>query len=401
MSKAMFFIAAAVLGTAGCHSGHDETAAANSFGIAELNYEHRKYDQAKIMYDRTLEACPDHAQAKIGLGNACREFGNILYRNAADLIAQGRNNEAKKLFDDAGVNHLMAFVTFKALMDEDADTAAQAHYGLGLLHYQRATSSGNYPFPQDDRLNRQQERDKAIAELKWVSDNVPGLFVAHRYLGLAYFAAGLFGEGRVHLKTYHDKQQMVYEQVARSPGSSEPEKKKKDGQLRMVEREIQDVREILGEYFMSLQRQRDKMELKKDRTPEELQTLARLARESLEMESYLKSFKLVSMGEGELELRQRCQNFIDVFNKGLVVEILSFMAYSPGEEAQLRRTIEERLAKGVKYRKVQYRTLVIEGLNATVGITCDQVTEKGTRPGVEFSLRWRMLGGQWRVAEVP
>lgn len=400
MFKALFCLAVVLL-AAGCHSGHDETAAANSFELAELNYEHRKYDQAKIMYLRTLEACPDHAQAKVGLGHACREYGNLLYRNAADLVAQNRSNEAQKVFGDASENHLLAFMTFKGLQDADSETAAQARYGVGLLHYQRATSSTNFPFPLDDRLNRHQERDKAITELKWVSDNVPGIFVAHRYLGLAYFAAGSFAEGRVHLKTYHDKQQMVYEQVARSPGSTEQEKKKKDGQLRMVEREIQDVREILGEYFMSLQRQRDKLEMKKDRTPEELQTLARLARESLEMENYLKSFKLVSMGEAELELRQRCQNFLDVFNKGLIMEIMSFMAYAPGEEAQIRRSIEERLAKGVKYRKVQYRTLVIEGLNATVGITCDQVTEKGTRSGVEFSLRWRTLGGQWKATEVP
>jgi tetratricopeptide (TPR) repeat protein len=393
-------IAGVLLAAGACHWGHDEKAAVMSFDIAEHYYQHGKFDQAKQMYGRTLENCGDHDQAKIGFAHACREVGTLLYRQSWSLAEQGRPDEAKKVFNEATENHATSFRMLKALLAEGTEEN-QARYGLGLLHYHRATSLIPYPFALEDRIARQQERDYAIEQFKKVVEKVPNSFLSHRYLGLAYFSAGRYQEGRDHLKIFHDVRQRDFETVVQWPADTDEQKKRKDEGLRQVEKDIHDVREVLGEYFIALSREREKLDLRKDRTPEEQQRLATLAREALEMEGYLKSFRLVAMGDAELQLRQRCQNFLDVINRSNVVEVLSFLAFAPSEEAQFRRKVEERLATGVKFRKVRYRSVVIEGMNATVSILFDEVADKGTRPDLERSIRWRQIGGAWRAAELP
>jgi tetratricopeptide (TPR) repeat protein len=396
MSKAVPVLA--LLSLCACHLGHDEDSAKLSFEMAEFNYQNGKYDQAKVLYERALEGCPGHPQAKIGFGNACREFGNRLYRQASELAAQERASEANKLLSDANDMHTLAFSAFTAMLDEEP---VQARYGLALFHYQRAVSGLNVPLRGSDRLARQRERDLAIGYFQFVVKEVPQAYTAHRYLGLALFAAGRFNEGRVHLKIFHDAQQDLYEQVVRRPAATEDEKKLKDRDLRLVERDIQDIRDVLGEYFIGLQREKDKIELKKERTPEETQELARVTREALELESYLKSFRLVSLGEAELQLRQRCQDFLDAFNRGVVLELLAYIDAPQGEEARVQRMVEERVSRKIQYRKVRYRSIQIDGVNATVSVTADQVTERGTRANLEFPIRFRSSGGQWKAAEVP
>ena len=60
----------------GCHTCEDHDGSARSVDLAKFNYEHGKYDQARILYSRSVELCPDNVEGWLGLANACRETGN-------------------------------------------------------------------------------------------------------------------------------------------------------------------------------------------------------------------------------------------------------------------------------------------------------------------------------------
>jgi hypothetical protein len=56
---------------------------------------------------------------------------------------------------------------------------------------------------------------------------------------------------------------------------------------------------------------------------------------------------------------------------------------------------------GTQYRKPQYRTIVVSGDTASVGLVCEVVNRKGTRADAEVTMHWRLIGGQWKVADLP
>src|SRR5205085_43895 len=101
--------------------------------------------------------------------------------------------------------------------------------------------------------------------------------------------------GRPHLKAFHDAQQALYEKVLQWPGTTDDEKSRKENSLSKVNREIEDVRDVLGEYFMGSQREFERLKVKKNRTPEEDQTMAKLFRETLELEKAIKGFHLTNL----------------------------------------------------------------------------------------------------------
>ena len=75
---------------AGCHTCEDHDGSERSVGLAKFNYENGKYDQARILYSRAVELCPDSVEGWMGLANACRETGNNEFKTAADMAAQGK-----------------------------------------------------------------------------------------------------------------------------------------------------------------------------------------------------------------------------------------------------------------------------------------------------------------------
>jgi tetratricopeptide (TPR) repeat protein len=385
---------------AGCHTCEDHDSSASAFELAEFNYKNGKYDHAKTLYSRCVEKCSDNEQGWLGLANACRETGNNQFKGAADLAGQGKIVDSKRVFKEAVENHAMCYEILQRRLRKDPEDRA-AHYGLGLLYYQRSTSVLPFPFPLDDTTNRQKERDLGIAEFALIVKMSPDAWQAHRYLGLSLFAAGRMDDGRAHLKIFHDAQQGLYQRVLRWPASTDDEKKRKENALQTVNKEIEDIRDILGEYFMAVNREHDRLKAKRERTPEEEAQLAKYKSESLQLENIIKSYHLTNLGPVEQELRRRCDDYLTVFNRGQVAEIMSFAAPKQGEEAAFQRGIQDRVEQGVKFRKCQYRTIVVSGDTASVGLVCEMVNKKGSRPDAEVTMHWRLVAGQWKVADLP
>jgi tetratricopeptide (TPR) repeat protein len=385
---------------AGCGNCPDQARSQQSKELGQQWYSSGRYDQAKIMFSNCVEQCPDNEEGWMGLANACREHGNTQFKIATDLAAQGKGSDVKKVYKDAAESHTLAYDIFHRKIVDFPDDMAP-HYGLGLLHYQRATSVLPFPFPLDDTVNRQKERDLAIVEFTTVIQKSPGIVQAYRYLGLAQFAAGKMDEGRPNLKRFHDAQQMLYEKVLLWPSSTDQEKTTKENSLGTVNREIEDIRDVLGEYFMYSQREYDRLKAKKIRTPEEDAAMAKLFRETLELEKAIKGFHLTNLGPVELEVRRRCEDFFNVFNRSQVSEIMSFVAPKNGEEAAFKRLVQDRVDQGTQFRTPQYRTIVVSGDVASVAVVCEVSSKKGNRPDSELTMHWRLVGGQWKLSDLP
>lgn len=385
---------------AGCSNCPDPAKSKTSLELGQQWYNSGRYDQAKIMFSSCVEACPDNEDGWLALANACREYGNTQFKRAADLAAEGKASEVKRIYKDAAESHTLAYEIFHRKMVDFPDDMAP-RLGLAMLHYQRSTSVLPFPFPLDDTLNRQKERDLAIAEFRTVIKNNPGVVQAHRYLGLALFAAGKMDEGRPHLKRYHDAQQILYEKVLSWPSSTDTEKGTKEQAIAKVTREIEDMRDILGEYFMLSQREFERLKAKKPRTPDEDIQMARLFRETLELEKAIKSFHLTNLSPVEMEVRRRCEELITTFNRGQVAEIMSYVAPKQGEEAAFQRLVQDRVDQGTQFKNTQYRTIVVSGDTASVALVCEVTNKKGVRPDAELTMHWRLVAGQWRVSELP
>ena len=389
---------AALIG--GCHTCDDHEGAQKLFETAKVAFEGGNYAQARNIYAAAIDRCSGQEEAWLGLANSDREVGNSLFKQATDLAAQGKIPESKRTFKDAVDRHVEAYEIFVRRLKEKPDDMAP-HYGLGMLYYQRATSILPFPFPLDDTANRQKERDLAIGEFEKVVAKHPDAWQAYRYLGLSLFAAGRMDEGRPYLKKFHDVQQALYENVLQKQAASDDEKKRKEIALEKANKEVEDIRDVLGEYFMAIQRDMERLKLKRDRTPDDEAKLAKLNTESLLLERTIKGFHLTRLGPVEQELRRRCDDYITVFNRGEVAEIMSFVAPKQGDEATLQRAVQERVKQGTKFRKTQYRTIVVSGDTASVGLICEVVSKDGSRPDSELTMHWRLVGGQWKVADLP
>jgi len=395
-------LAAAALAAlmAGCHTCEDHEGSETAFELAKFNYENGKYDQAVTLYSRCVEKCADNDQGWLGLANAAREYGNVQYKTAADLAGQGKIADSKRVFKEANANHQLSYEVFHKKMRENPEDMGP-HYGLGLFYYQRATTPLPFPFPLDDTARRQKERDLAIMEFELILKKAPQAWQAHRYLGLALFSAGRMDEGRPHLKVFHDSQQNLYEKILQWPGSSDEEKRRKEMSLAMVNKEIEDMRDVLGEYFMVVTRDYDRLRLKKERTKEEDALMAKYNREALELEHAIKRFHLTNLGQIEQEVRRRCDDYFRVFNGGQVAEIMSFAVPKPGDEAAFQKAVQVRVDQGTKFSKTQYRTIAVSGETASVALVCEISSKKGTRADAELTMHWRLVGGQWKVSELP
>jgi tetratricopeptide (TPR) repeat protein len=386
--------------SAGCHTCENHAGSMSAYESADFAFKGGNYDLAKNIYSRCVELCPDHEDGWLGLANTCREVGNNMFKGAADLAASGKIADSKKVFKDAVENHAFCYEILQRRLRKDGEDRA-ARYGLGLLYYQRSTSVLPFPFPLDDTVNRQKERDLAIAEFTWIVKRHPDAWQAHRYLGLALFAAGRMDDGRAHLNKFHDAQQTLYARILRWPNATDEEKMRKESALQAVNKDIEDIRDVLSEYFMMVSREFDRLKSKRERSADEETLMAKYRSESLQLEGIIKSFHLTNLGPVEQQLRQRCDDYLRVFNGGQVADIMSFAAPKQGEEAAFQRAIQDRVEQGTKFRKCQYRTIVVSGDTASVGLVCEVVNNKGSRPDAELKMHWRLVGGQWKIADLP
>ncbi len=390
--------AAAALLSSGCHScpGHDRAEA--QFALAEFNYQNQKFDQAKRIYMNALENCPELYPALVGLGNACREYGTDQYRLVDELIRQGKQDVAEKVFKEANENHGQAHKCFEEALKREPDDLLP-RYGMALLWYQRTSSPWPYPYPEDDR-RRAEERNRAIEEFARLVKEKPDLYQARRYLGLSLFVTGRMDEGREHLKEYHDYQQRWYNHVMTWPQQTPQQKEQKETALNQVENEINQCREILVNYFDALKREQERLKRKSSRSPEEEQRLAIYGTELNKGESMMRSLVMTRIGPAELEVWQRCQLYFTSINRGVLQDVLGFVFVKPGEDFVVRQKVAERLDRGARYEKLSHRSIAIAGDTATVGLDCERIASRGARPEkAELSLTFRLAGGQWAVAD--
>lgn len=400
MSKRWMSIALLAL-AGGCHTcdDHDKSllAVLNAKGV----YDGGKFDMAKQVYMRSLEYCPENYEALIGYANAAREYGTQLYARADATARSGKLEAARKEIEEAGQNHMESDRAFRsALLLDEEDLAP--HYGMGLLYYQRATSPAAFPFALDDRVNRREARDRAIAEFKTVVEKFPNLLQVRRYLGLALFAAGKFDEGRDHLRAYHDQMQGEYNGWLSFRPTSDAEKEQKRIRLTQVEQDIAAVRSLFTDYRDELAKEVETLQALRTRTPQEEDRLKEAAKDRLAVDLMIRTYQLTNLNASELEVRDRASDYVTLFNMGKLEAVQPMLAAAPGQEGALYQAIQRKMDEGVKYRNVNFRTIIVSGEAASVGFLCEVVNAKGaSRKDVEVSLRFRRSGGAWKVVEHP
>jgi tetratricopeptide (TPR) repeat protein len=391
----------ALLGCDHLSSCERHTQAQEAKKLAKVAYDGGHYDQAKELYNNSVEWCEDNYEARMGLANASRMLGNQLYQLADQNAAAGKLPQAQKIFRQANENHSMADRLLRTAVTEKPDDL-EPHYSLGLLWYERATSPISAPYRPDDIDNRQRERDEAVKEFTIVLARQPSSSQSLRYRGLAYLAAGRLEEGAKDLKIFHDSRQDLYNKIVNTwPSSSDPDKKRKDIALRDVEKEIDDVREVLVLELGELVTRAKALKRKETLTPQEQQEVGHLTTEQILLEGMIKSFALTSMGEVEQTVVKRCREYLESFNRGNLPEVLSFLGARKGEEKQLKDLVSQKVAKGTQFKKVVFRTAEVAGDRATIGFVCDLIYAQSSHPDTEVTIRWRLNGGQWLVTDHP
>jgi tetratricopeptide (TPR) repeat protein len=390
-----------LLAAGGCHTCEDHEKSANAVVNAKGVYDGGKFDLAKQVYLRALEYCPENYEALIGYANATREYGTMLYARADATARSGKGEAAKKEVEEANQNHMESDRAFRSALILREDDLAP-HYGMGLLYYQRATSPASFPYALDDRVNRREARDHAIAEFKTVVDRFPNLLQVRRYLGLALFAAGKFDEGRNHLRAYHDRMQDEYTRWMSYRPTTDAEKELKRVELTRIELDIATIRDVFMTYRDELDREAKELSGKPSRTSEEQERLQASTKDRLAVDLMIRTYQLTNLNVAEMEVRDRATDYITLFNMGKMEGVQPMLQPPSGTEGAFLQAIQRKLDDGIKYKNVNYRAVVVSGDSASVGFVCDVHRAKGPpRKDVEVVLRFRRAGGAWRVTEHP
>jgi tetratricopeptide (TPR) repeat protein len=386
----------------GCHACNDHELGEFTVGLAKLNYDAGKFDQAKTLYIKAIEHCPDSYEALVGLGNACREWGTELFRGAALLYEQKKADQAQKVFKEANDNHVEAERFLRTAMEREPDDLLP-RYGMAQLFYYRATSPVAAPWPVDDRQNRQRERDEAIRRFREVIRQTPDAYQARRYLGLALFAAGDMDEARTQLKSYLLWRQERYIERVEAAAETDEEKRRKDIALREFEKDINDLREIYLVYLGELERERDGLKIKSLRTAEDERRLSRLASEILVVQGLIQDFQLSGWGPVQQDIRRTCVAYFETFNRGALQEVLSRLEPRTAEKESVRSALTDLIDRGTRYRNIRYVSIAVteKGGDASVGVVCDVSSRSGNRANVELVVRCRVFAGKWFVSELP
>lgn len=403
MSKGFWAgLAGMALGISGCHNCLDSPQVRLAFEFAQKQFEAGRFDESKKLFAKAVALCPDFYEGRLGLANACREYGNELFAAAHELVVQKKTDQAQKMHQQAKDNHAQSMALFLELMQLNPQDD-RPHYGLGLLFYQRATSPLPYPYPRRDP-GRQKERDLAIREFDLCVQKVPSAHQARRYLGLCLLDAGRLEEGLRHLVVYHDHVHRAFDHIlTRWPAGTEEEKKRKEAALKNFEKEAQEIREVLSLCREDLNRRKQELSGRQDSlSPQEREELARITRQTLELDEALRGFSPAAFGNPEeRELRQRCLDYLQCFNRGSLPECLSFATPKPEEMAALRLRLQELLQRGTRYENLRFRHITVRQDAGTIVLSADVVSKDGTRPAVELKFDWRMVSGQWRIYGHP
>jgi len=403
MCKA-FALAAAALALASC--SHEDNCDNHPKALlaranAQAAYDGGNYGLAKTLYMNAVEWCEENYEARIGLAHTSRSYGNELFQAADQMARQGKLELARKKFNEAKENHVLADQLFHGAITERPEDV-DPHFGLGLLWYEECTSPISAPFAPGDSENRPKMRDDSIKEFSIVIARQPGSSQAHKYRGLAYLAADRVEEGAHDLKVYHDSRQDLYNKIVGSwPGLTTDEKKRKDTALRSVEKEIDDAREVIVLEHSELMSRAQKLQKKEPPSGTEVQEIAHLTRQQLILEGMIKSWGLTKLGEVEQGVIKRCREYLETFNRGKLNDVLSFLGPRKGEEARLRQAVTTKVERGTKFRKVNFRSATVAGETAAVVFACEITADQGAPAESEVTLRWRLVGGQWLVSDHP
>lgn len=386
----------------GCHDCTEDARIVELMRLAKLNYDNRKFDIAARLYETVLKDCNDYYDAIVGMANVYREEGNISFRAAEENARNKRMDLARQKFREGENLHRDSDRYLRTALEMRPGDLLP-HYYLGLLWYQRATSPLDFPYPVGDEDRRRRDRDEAIREFSLVLEEEQLVHQVHRYVALLYFAAGDPDSAIQHLDRYHEVQQRLHSRIMLRRADTEIDRQRKDQALRAVEREINEVREVIVVHHGDLLREHDLLKVKEDRglTPEEKQKLARLNRQILGLEGIIRRFHLTRLAPHEKELQMRCQAYLQSFNGGLVADVMAYLRGQSGEEAKLREAVRRKLSEGTKYRKVRFTSVVVTGEIGKVGFECELATSAGVRPDARITLTWRMYGGQWMVSAHP
>jgi tetratricopeptide (TPR) repeat protein len=385
---------------AACHTCPDHEKSEHAVENARTAYNAGNFRQAGIVFSTALEYCPENYDALLGLANAKREEGSAQYASVDALVKQGKREAAQKVFAEANQNHQDADQMFRSAMILDPDDLLP-EYGLAQLYYQRATSPVGYPYPLDDALNRRQARDKAIAGFRKLVKGNPDLPQIQRYLGLALFAAGQMQEGRGHLLRYHDVQQQEYNRLLGIPAQTQEEKERKRAGLAKLESDIESIRQIFQTYHEELSRVREALLKNPTRTAAEEKQLAAVATEQLHLEALIRTYQMVDLGASELEVRERCTAYVEALNQGKMEVIETFLSALPGQEAALSSAVRSRVQDLTRYENLRYRSILVNGDQATISFLADVVSRRGRRADQQITLRFRRVSGIWRLTEQP
>jgi len=219
-----------------------------------------RFTQAKEFSENTDE----EYQALLGAGNACVEYGMILYSNAEDLIRMRNRTLGLRKLDEADKWHDNANRSFARLLQLRPNDKA-ANYSLGLFLYRRATSFSELPYPGTPKgmEQRRKERDEAMRQFEIVLKGESGDITvpahgpnchsahAHRYLALTLFARSDWdlndGEAaRRHLLAYLNFVSWSLQYVSKNaPDSEEPEKIAKRREMERLRKELTETQSLL------------------------------------------------------------------------------------------------------------------------------------------------------------
>ncbi len=94
-----------------------------------------------------------------------------------------------------------------------------------------------------------------------------------------------------------------------------------------------------------------------------------------------------AVSEADIALQRRCLEFVSVFNRGNVIEIMKFYSCGPGEEQKVKASISALLEQGTRYDDVGFKST--SAANGTVTFS----HSKGER-----TITWKSADGVWLIA---
>jgi hypothetical protein len=113
----------------------------------------------------------------------------------------------------------------------------------------------------------------------------------------------------------------------------------------------------------------------------------------------VRGFALTRLDPIQQNLRDRCVDYLQCYNRADLQNCLGFLTVPPEREEVAQRAVADKFERGYRYERVQFRE--IDPATGRVTIQCDLVTKEGNRPGAEVRMLWKQVNGVWMIAEHP